>query len=414
MRLEWRSPAELAENPLNWRRHPESQLAALADVLTEVGWAGACLYNEATGRLIDGHARRQVAAAQGAERVPVLVGSWTEEQERKILATLDPLAAMAEADRTALDALLREVQTGSEAVAGLLTELAQANGIVPALPGGPAAPDRGPQTERAAELQAKWGTEPGQLWLVPSKSTPGQAHRLLCGDSTKVADVARLMDGKRAVLMPTDPPYLVDYQGGNHPQSWSNKPEVKDKHWDDYQEGEGSEFFTRFLQVALEQALVANPAVYQWHAHRRQALVEQAWVENGLLVHQQIIWVKSRAVLTRSHYMWQHEPCFYGWPQGHQPQRKPPSNASTVWEIDQQGLEGIHPTEKPVQIMARPIEYHTQPGELCYEPFSGSGTCLVAAEQLGRVCYALEKAPAFVAAALERLANLGLAPEVLP
>ncbi len=124
LRLEYRSPAELAENPRNWRRHPPGQVAALTDVIAEVGWAGACLFNEATGRLIDGHARRKVALEQGADKVPVLVGSWTEEQEAKILATLDPIGAMATADAASLDALLREVTTSSEAVSLMLGQLA--------------------------------------------------------------------------------------------------------------------------------------------------------------------------------------------------------------------------------------------------------------------------------------------------
>lgn len=131
LRLEWRSPAELAENPANWRRHPTAQLAALTDVIAEVGWAGACLLNERTGRLIDGHARRKVAVDQGVDKVPVLVGDWTEDQERKILATLDPIAGMAEADAAALDALLRGVQTGSEAIATMLDGLCVDVGIVP-------------------------------------------------------------------------------------------------------------------------------------------------------------------------------------------------------------------------------------------------------------------------------------------
>jgi hypothetical protein len=111
LRLEWRSPAELAENPANWRTHPEAQVAALTDVIAEVGWAGACLYNERTGRLIDGHARRKVALEKAIPLVPVLVGDWSEEQEKTILATLDPLSALAEADAAKLDALLREVET---------------------------------------------------------------------------------------------------------------------------------------------------------------------------------------------------------------------------------------------------------------------------------------------------------------
>lgn len=90
LRLEWRDPSDLAENPRNWRRHPESQVAALSDILEEVGWAGAFLFNERTDRLIDGHARRKVAMQQGSKKVPVLIGSWDEATEAKILATLDP------------------------------------------------------------------------------------------------------------------------------------------------------------------------------------------------------------------------------------------------------------------------------------------------------------------------------------
>ena len=170
LRLEWRSPAELAENPRNWRTHPDTQLTALADVIADVGWAGACLYNERTQRLIDGHARRRIGIAQGTARIPVLIGNWTEEQELRILATLDPIGALAEADSAKLETLLREVSTGSGALEQLLADLAVDAGIGPAPVS--AATDPGPQIDRAAELQDKWQTAPGQLWLIPSKSAP--------------------------------------------------------------------------------------------------------------------------------------------------------------------------------------------------------------------------------------------------
>lgn len=137
LRLEYRTAGELAENPKNWRLHPEAQTKALADVIAEVGYAGALLFNERTGRLVDGHARRKIAKPE--EQLPVLIGSWTEEQEAKILATLDPLAAMAEADKPKLDALLREVGAQSEPVAQMLTDLAKEHGI--AAPDSPAAED---------------------------------------------------------------------------------------------------------------------------------------------------------------------------------------------------------------------------------------------------------------------------------
>ncbi len=137
LRLEYRRPSELAANPANWRRHPAAQLTALADVIAEVGWAGVLLYNERTERLIDGHARKEIAARTD-ESVPVVIGSWTETQERTILATLDPLAAMAEADSAALDALLKGVTTDSAAIQAMLDGLARdagpASGSTPPRP----------------------------------------------------------------------------------------------------------------------------------------------------------------------------------------------------------------------------------------------------------------------------------------
>lgn len=143
LRLEWRDASELADNPRNWRRHPESQLAALEGAIAEVGWAGACLYNERTGRLIDGHARRKVALKNGG-KVPVLVGDWDEATEAKILATLDPLAGMATADPAALDQLLREVNTGCAELQQLLDDVwenAQADAIADTVPADGDVPD---------------------------------------------------------------------------------------------------------------------------------------------------------------------------------------------------------------------------------------------------------------------------------
>jgi hypothetical protein len=160
-------------------------------------------------------------------------------------------------------------------------------------------------------------TKPGDLWLLGT-------HRLLCGDSTKPEDVARLMNGEKASLCASDPPYLVDYTGGDHPQSFHNDAAVKDKTWDAYVDPETSvAFFENYLRLALAHC-VEGTAFYQWHAHRRQDLVDAAWKNLGLLRHQQVIWAKSRPVLTRSHLLWAHEPCVYGWLEGFPPSSAPP------------------------------------------------------------------------------------------
>ena len=134
----------------------------------------------------------------------------------------------------------------------------------------------------------------------------------------------------------------------------------------------------------------------------------------GILVHQQIIWVKNKPVLTHSFYMWQHEPCFFGWKQGNKPKRNSGEFPTTVWQIDVPVLPGVesrHPTEKPLELFVTPIRLHTQPGDVCYEPFSGSGTHLCAAESTSRRWFAMEIEPAFVAVALGRLSEMGLKPK---
>jgi DNA modification methylase len=115
------------------------------------------------------------------------------------------------------------------------------------------------------------------------------------------------------------------------------------------------------------------------------------------------VWAKPHGVLTRSHYLWSHEPCFYGWVEGKTPKLKPPPNQRTVWEVDQRGEQlGIHPTQKPVELFIRPMEFHTRPGDIVYEPFSGSGTQLIAAERTGRICSAMEREPTYVDVAVRR------------
>ena len=141
----------------------------------------------------------------------------------------------------------------------------------------------------------------------------------------------RLMAGERAVLFASDPPYAVGYGGGSHPQSWGNRGAAnRDKDWSGQyleansadvknDEQSGIELYRGFVDMAIKHAIVRNAAWYCWHASKRQSMVERVWNEFGAFVHQQIIWVKSRPVLTYSTYLWQHEPCFFGWIKGAQP-----------------------------------------------------------------------------------------------
>lgn len=249
-------------------------------------------------------------------------------------------------------------------------------------------------------------TQSGDLWLLG-------AHRLLCGDSTKAEDVTRLMDGLRARLFATDPPYLVGYDGTNHPQSFTGGAskdwsETYGTSWDDADSN--SELYDGFLAAAVAHALDDSAAWYCWYASRRHTLLEQAWIRHGAFAHCQIIWAKNRPVLTRTWYMWQHEPCLMGWKKGCKPERGPEASpASTVWQIDTipSGEDRPeHPTPKPLEVFAIPMRQHTRTGEVCYEPFSGSGTQIIAAEQLGRRCLALEISPVYADVSVRRWQTL--------
>jgi len=162
LRLEWWEPGQLAPNPANWRTHPAQQVDTYRGIKEQVGWAGALLYNEATGRLIDGHLRRDEAERDG-ERVPVLVGSWTEEQEALVLASLDPIAAMAEADEAVLGALLQDIEAESgRALAALAAggeaEIDRLLSAIEVEPYGKTATDRGGQGVSSTWDQVKSAT----------------------------------------------------------------------------------------------------------------------------------------------------------------------------------------------------------------------------------------------------------------
>jgi DNA modification methylase len=398
IRIEQIPIGELRPDPANPRRISDAELEALTRSIREFGFLDPVIARKEDKSVIGGHQRLLAARRLGYKTVPTVLVDLSLEQARLLNIALNKISGSFD----------------KELLARLLAELNAVPGIDLSLSG--FEKDELQKLLRTLDLREKREriesfdldeamkaaqsapvAKRGDLWLLGD-------HRLLCGNSCNTEDVARLMNGEKASLMATDPPYLVDYSGGNHPASKGNKGNPKrNKNWDEYQDPEVSvQFYREFLSLGLAH-LKENSAIYQWHAHRRQAIVEQAWTACGLLIHQQIIWAKSRGVLTHSHYLWSHEPCFYGWVEGKPPNRKPPSSERTVWQVDQQGASmNIHPTQKPVELFMRPIEFHTEVGDICYEPFLGSGTQIIAAERLGRRCFAMEKEPQYVDVAVMR------------
>jgi DNA modification methylase len=258
-------------------------------------------------------------------------------------------------------------------------------------------------------------TKKGDLWILGE-------HRLLCGDSTIDEDVSRLMDGQKAALWATDPPYCVDYTGANRPnggRDWSNV-------YHEIDIPDAVDFMRKFLTVGLKH-IQKKTALYMWHASKRKSDIEGVCKELGILIHQEIVWVKPCVILTFSFYSWRHEPCLLMWVKGHKPDYKPknksigsvwtvgflrsgdpttPEYHTDVWELDWEGKKrnsGLeHPTVKPTEVFAIPMRVHTTPGDICYEPFSGSGSQIIAGERLNRRVFAMELEPIFCDVAVRR------------
>jgi len=389
---------DLKPNGRNWRTHPEKQRRAFRAILGEVGFAGAELAyaSERNGgalTLIDWHMRQDEA---GEAEIPCVVTDLTDAEADKMLAVFDPIAAMAGADKDKLDGLLHEIQTGSEDLAAMLQALAK---------------DAGCEWSRNGEViedevpepPVNPITKPGDLWLLGE-------HRLLCGDSTKAEDVARLMGEETAVLMNTDAPYGIDYAALKNgiPRSGFKDIQARggDIANDDLTCGpELQEFLERMIKAAIPH-MVANPAFYFWHPMLTQGTFFAAAAAD-ILIHRQIVWIKPHMVLTRSGmYHWQHELCFYGWIRGKPCLWRADKSQTSVWKCGEGQQDRVHPTQKPVELFARPINNHTREREVCYEPFSGSGSQLIAAEQLSRRCFAMELEPRYVDVAVQRWEKL--------
>ena len=351
------------------------------------------------GLVVDGHLRLKAARLLGLATVPVvLADELSENQIRAFRLLANQSANWAEWDEARLSAELQDLLADDYDISHVGFSDGELDKILAYVPegdgeeggtGGSVPPVTIPEPPRNPASRT------GDLWILGD-------HRLLCGDSTSAADVRRLMNGERAILFATDPPYLVDYDGSNHPtrnKDWSASYGTT---WDD--SSQGAELYDGFIAAAVAEAIAENAAWYCWHASRRQAMLEACWEKAGAFVHQQIIWVKDRGVLTRSHYLWKHEPCFMGWRRPNRPPKVAEETLPSTWALPSFAKDERpdHPTPKPLDAFGIPMRQHVARGGLCYEPFSGSGSQIMAGEANGRRVFAMEISPAYIDVAVER------------
>lgn len=228
-----------------------------------------------------------------------------------------------------------------------------------------------------AELQKPTIAQAGDLWLL------GQ-HRILCGDALLPESYVKLMDGKKANLVLTDPPYNVNVE--------ETAGKIKNDNMSD-------EDFYKFLFAAfvnMEQNMEADASIYVFHADSKGLIFRQAFHDAGFYLSGCCIWKKDRLVLGRSPYQWQHEPCLFGWKVGGKHQWYSDRKQTTIWEYDRPTSSKDHPTMKPIALMAYPIQNSCMSNCIVLDPFSGSGSTLIACEQTNRICYGIELDEKFV------------------
>ena len=325
---------------------------------------GAGLHVLATeqGMIIAGHGRVRAARKLGLREVPVMVATgWTKAQIQAYALADNKLALNAGWDDELLALELAELQEIGFDVDLIGFSIDEIVALGSADKSGLTDPDEVP------EPPANPASKPGDVWLLGR-------HRLLCGDSTLAADVEKVLGAVKPHLMVTDPPYGVDYD-----PSWRATAGLKQNK-------------QRLGKVANDDradwreawTLFPGSVAYVWHAGRYASTVQESLTAVGFDVRSQIIWAKDSFALSRGHYHWQHEPCWYA-------VRNGPANwtgdrkQSTLWQIPAREGPGFeHGTQKPVECMKRPIENNSSPGQAVYEPFSGSGTTIIACEITGR------------------------------
>jgi DNA modification methylase len=348
--------------------------------------------------IIDGDLRLKAAKKLGYSEVPVIVcRDWSPEQIRAARLLFNRSATWAEWD---LDAVAKEMAELSKTDFDL-----RLTGFDPAEIDELLCPFFDEGTLESVPVLPNVATSVrGDLW------TCGK-HRVLCGDCTQEADVMRLCGSSVPVLMVTDPPYGVSY----------------DPKWRE-QAGLGAQRQTGTVRnddrVGWSQSfeLFRGDVAYVWHAGLYAAEVAASLKQAGFEMRSQIIWAKQQFALSRGHYHWQHEPCWYAVRQGCSAHWCGDRKQSTVWEVPNLNPFGGakttdtitgHGTQKPVEVMRRPILNHTERGELVYDPFLGSGSTLVAAEDSGRICYAIEIDPVYVDVVILRWQKLTGKPAIL-
>jgi DNA modification methylase len=405
---------DLNPAPYNPRRIDAESLQGLQVSVRELGDISGICFNERTKQMFAGHQRVSALKAEfgpdlkivgdevvgfsiltpKGDRFPIRIVDWPEDKERLANLTANNHLIQGVWTETAEDVLgqanndfpdLCEQLRLNDLDLELLIEKGKKDHIGKGK-------DAEPDLDHADALLKKWQTGVGDLWKIGD-------HLLLCGDSTKEEDVKRVMAGERAGICWTDPPWNVDYGKDDHPAYKKRKIENDNL-------GEKFDPFAESFCARIYEALVPGGILYMAMSAQEWGLIMRLLEDEGFHWSSTIIWNKNCAVLSRKDYHTKYEPIWYGW-RGDAPRIKDVEDRkqNDVWDIDRPSRSEEHPTMKPVELVSRSLANSSVNGAIVFEPFSGSGTTVVASENMGRRCRAIEIVPQYVAVCLERMAT---------
>lgn len=362
----------------NARTHSKEQILQLRSSIREFGFINPCLIDK-DYNVIAGHGRILAAKEEGLTELPcVFVEHLTEAQKRAYIIADNRLALNAGWDEEMLSIELSELE-GADFDLDLLgftdAELHKLMGVEET---------HEDDFDLTAALEEASFVEPGDVWTLGR-------HRLICGDATKLQNVEKLMDGKKANLILTDPPYAVSYKS-------SSGLSIKN---DNLNADEFYQFlFTSFQNMA--QVSAPGASAYVFHADTEGLTFRKSFVEAGFHLSGVCIWAKDSLVLGRSPYQWSHEPILFGWLKTGKHNWYAGRAETTVWHFDKPKRNENHPTSKPIDLLSYPIQNSSQANGIVLDLFGGSGSTLIACEQTDRICYMAELDDKYASVILRR------------
>jgi site-specific DNA-methyltransferase (adenine-specific) len=360
----------------NARTHSAEQVAQIAASIVEFGFTNPILVDSHDG-IIAGHGRLMAASELGLKTVPVVVLDHLSERQRKAYILADNQLALNAGWDT--DLLRAELQDLAEQDFDLTLIGFSDDELADLLPDVEELPPEGADEEAVPEAPAEPVTKPGDVWLLGK-------HRVMCGDSTAITEVERLMAGGKADLLLTDPPYNVAYEGKTAEALTIQNDSMSD---DDFRQ------FLRDVYSTADSVMNPGAVFYIWHADSEGYNFRGAAHDVGWQVRQCLIWNKNSLVMGRQDYHWKHEPCLYGWKEGAGHYWGSDRSQTTVLDFNRPSRNGEHPTMKPVELFQYQVENSSKRKGVVLDLFGGSGTTAIACEKTGRYARLMELDPRY-------------------